>query len=323
MTQAAITIDVDSLRFYREIHGLRAGEASGGGRAGFVGPSPAEELADDPIYRVALPRFFALLEEMKLPATLFLIGEDAALHREAFAPARKLGCEIASHSFSHDYRLTLRTREQIETDLARAEEVLEAIAGAPVIGFRAPGYNVSPELLECLVARGYRYDSSLLPAPAYWTVRALAISRYALFGRRSRSLVGDARAFSGPLTSYRTTPARPWRRTPRGSLLEIPISCEPATRVPLFGTTWTLLPEPARTALLGRALRKLPCINFELHAIDLLDRSDPGIPTDLARAQLDLRIRWADKERAFRGLLAQLKGHADVVTLRAIARTHE
>jgi hypothetical protein len=302
MTTAAITIDVDSLRFYREIHAL----------------APID--GDDPIYSIAMPRFFELLDEAGIPATLFLIGEDAAHHLDALSPARKLGCEIASHTFSHDYRVTEKSRDEIDRDLALAEKALAPLG--KVEGFRAPGYNVSPELLECVVARGYAYDSSLLPAPAYWAARAVMIGRYAFGRRRSRSMVGDPRAFSGPVAPYHTTPDRPWKRIDSGPLLELPVSCEPTTRVPLLGTWWTMLPERVRDGLLDRALRKLPCINFEMHPIDLLDRSDAGVPEDLGSMQPDLRIGREKKRRAFRALFQRLRASADVMTLRAIARTH-
>ena len=49
MSSAAVTIDVDSLRFYRAIHG-RSGA-----------PLP---LSEDPIYTVALERFYALSEPL-------------------------------------------------------------------------------------------------------------------------------------------------------------------------------------------------------------------------------------------------------------------
>jgi peptidoglycan-N-acetylglucosamine deacetylase len=302
MTTAAITIDVDSLRFYREIHAL------------------APHDGDDPIYSVAMPRFFELLDEAGVPATLFLIGEDAALHLDALSPARRLGCEIASHTYSHDYRITERSVAEIDRDLAKAEEALAPLG--KVEGFRAPGYNVSPELLQCAVARGYAYDSSLLPAPAYWALRAAMIGRYALGRRRSRSMVGDPRAFSGPIAPYRTAADRPWKRIDSGQLLELPISCEPTTRIPLIGTWWTMLPEPVRDRLLDRALRKLPCINFEMHPIDLLDRNDAGIPPDLSALQPDLRISREEKRRAFRNLFGRLRASADVMTLRAIAHIH-
>jgi hypothetical protein len=299
---AAISIDVDSLHHYLAIHGLRA---------------PAPEA--DPIYTVAMPRFFALLEEVGVPATLFLIGRDVGPHLEGLRVARKLGCEIASHSFSHDYRLFRRSRPEIEAELGRAEAALLPLSGAPVVGFRAPGYNTSRRLLGALVARGYAYDSSLLPAPAYWAARAAAIARYRAQGRASASQVGSLLAFSGPLEPYRTTPDAYWRPVAGGPLCELPMACVPGARTPLIGTSWVLAPRPVRAAMLAWSLRKLPCLNFELHAIDLLDASDPGVPRPLAAAQVDLRRPVRDKLAAFRELFTRLRDDRPVRTLADIS----
>jgi peptidoglycan-N-acetylglucosamine deacetylase len=279
-TLAAITIDVDSLRHYRSIHALEA-----------------EDLqAPDPIYDLALPRFWELLDGR--PATLFLIGADAPHHAEAFAPVQTTGSEVASHSFAHDYRLTRVDVEAMATDLVAAEEALTPLnGGRRPVGFRAPGYNQDPALLRLLVERGYAYDSSLLPAPAYFGVRAAAIGAYSLRGTPSASLVGRARAFSGPLRPYRTAPEAYWTPEPDGPLWELPIGVEPRTRWPLIGTTWVGMPGPMRRSAL-RALRRrrLPFV-FEMHAIDLLDAKDPGVPAELAARQRDLRISVADKQR--------------------------
>lgn len=301
---AAVTIDVDSLRFYRQIHGLAAPAGAA-----------AQTLATDPIYTIALPRFWALVEEARIPPTLFLIGADAPAHPAAFAPARALGAEIANHSFAHDYRLTAATPEAIADDLARAHAALAPLApGGEVCGFRAPGYNTSAPLLEGVRALGYRYDSSLLPSPAYFAARAAAIRLYAALGRPSRSLAGDVRAFAGPQTPYWAEPARPWRRAEDG-ILELPMACDPLTRLPLFGTSWVLAPARLRDGALRRALARLPLLNFEMHAIDLLDASDPGVGTDLAAAQRDLRVPARTKIEAFRTLFRTLADRARVSTL--------
>lgn len=300
---AAVTIDVDSLRHYLDIHGL---------------PAPPPEA--DPIYTVALPRFFALLERHRIPATLFVIGADAAPHAAAFAPAAGLGCEIASHSHTHDYRLFERDRARIDAELEAAEETLAPLnPDGRVVGFRAPGYNVSPTLLSALVARGYRYDSSLLPSPMYWAARAAAIRRYAWRGRPSASRTGRWRAFAGPLEPYRTTAEAPWRPVEDGPLTELPMLCAPGTRVPIIGTSWVVMPAPARRALLEMALRAVDCVNFEMHGIDLLDPDDPGVPAELVAAQPDLRVPWRDKEAAFDGLFARLRNARTVQTLAEIA----
>lgn len=275
MTTASITIDVDSLRFYRAIHG----------RGG------AEVLAEDPIYTVALDRFYDLLESFRAPATLFLVAADAPAHAPRFARARRLGCEIASHSFAHDYRLSRASPAQITDDLVRADAALETLAEAPIRGFRAPGYNVTAPLLEAVVARGYRYDSSLLPAPAYFGARASAIALYGALGRPSASLMGDPRQFLGPLDGpYPMHPEAPWRPADGGPLLELPMAVDPLTRTPIIGTTVTTLPERVVRALVRAATSRLSTFVFELHAIDLLDATDHPALADLARDQRDLRV---------------------------------
>lgn len=299
MALAAVTIDVDSLSCYRAIHGL--------------GESPLDE---DPIYTVALPRFFDLLADAKIPATLFCIGRDAPVHAAAFARAEALGCEIASHSFAHDYALSRRTPVEIREDLVRADAALRPLSPTGrIAGFRAPGYNTSAALLNEVVALGY-YDSSLLPAPMYFAARAAAIGLYRARGRRSSSLVGDARAFAGPLSPYRTTPEAPWRDE-GGALLELPMTCAPGTRVPLFGTTLTTLPTRLFHRWVDRALEALPLFNFEMHAIDLLDAGDEGVPADLVEAQPDLRRSSSEKAFRFSNLFRRLARDANVVTLRA------
>ena len=69
MRLAAFTIDVDSLRHYYDIHGL---------------PQPTSAI--DPIYTIAMPRFWELIKEFGIPATLFLIGKDAPEYAEYFSP---------------------------------------------------------------------------------------------------------------------------------------------------------------------------------------------------------------------------------------------
>lgn len=308
---SAISIDVDALRFYGAIHGLA------GPRLDFDGAGPP-----DPIYAVALPRFFDLVREAEVPGTVFFIASDVGrAETELVRGLRETGSELASHSFSHDYRLTRRSRTDLRSDLAEADRALRAVAPeGRVFGFRAPGYNTSAALLEALVELGYRYDSSLLPSPTYFAARSAAIARYALLGRRSASLVGDLRAFWGPLGPYRTTPSAPWQPSRDGPLVELPMAVEPTTRVPLIGTSWVLFPRALREAMLERALRRNPSFLFEMHAIDLLDATDPGVPAALVEAQPDLKRPAKEKVRAFRSLFRTLAQRTRVQTMAEVAQ---
>jgi hypothetical protein len=305
---ASITIDVDSLRFYREIHGLTAA---------------GEDIAVDPIYTIALARFFELLAAAGAPATLFLIGADAPAHGDLLRSGiAASGSEVASHSFSHDYRLSTASEDRIKEDLEQGHAALLSLSGAPIVGFRAPGYNVTPSLLRAVRELGYRYDSSLLPSPWYFAARGSAIAAYRLQGRRSHSLLGNARQFLGPMSPYRFEPDAPWKDAgATASLLELPMACDPITRLWLIGTTWVLLPAAARKLALDSALRRLPHFNFEMHAIDLLDTTDAPVLRELAPLQPDLRVPASKKVAAFSELFSRLKGERTLTTLRDAA-TH-
>lgn len=298
---AAIGIDLDTIDCYRAIHGLAPGAGE-----------------QDPVYALALPRFLSILQDLQLPATLFVIGRDAAPNAAALAEAHAQGCELASHTFTHDYRISRAAPARIDEELSKTEEALATISGARPVGFRAPGYNVTPTLLSRLQARGYLYDSSLLPSPMYFFARAAAIGLYRLRGRRSASLVGQARAWAGPLHAYRATATRPWRPAASG-LVELPMSALPGLRLPLIGTSWVALPKAARSAALALSLPRLPLFNFELHGVDLLDADDPGVGAELSAAQPDLRLPWRRKAAALRELFETLKTDRPVATLAALA----
>lgn len=300
---ASITIDVDAIRFYGAIHGL----------------TEAQLPEVDPIYETALPRFFELLTEVSAAGTVFFIAQDVdRAGRRLTDGLATTGSELASHSFAHDYHLSRRPAAEIRADLEAAHRALSAVSETPVVGFRAPGYNTSPRLLRAVRDLGYQYDSSLLPSPVYWAARAAAIAGYTLLGRRSSSLVGDLRAYAGPRRPYRTSPDAPWRPRQTGPLIELPMAVDPLTRLPIIGTSWAVLPQRLNWAMLDRALRSKRPFVFEMHAIDLLDRTDPGVPRAIVEAQPDLRRPASDKIARFRALFRRLTAETELRPLRAL-----
>ena len=304
---ASVSIDVDALRFYGHIHGL-SGKYE----------VPAEE---DPIYKIALVRFFELLTDAGISSSVFFVAEDLPAAKNILQQGlRETTSELASHSFSHNYRLSQLPPHEIEADLRRAHQVLSAFAGEPVVGFRAPGYNTSRTMLETLVRLGYQYDSSLLPSWPYFATRALAIAQYKLRGQPSSSMMGDPRAFAGPLGPYRMNPATPWQPDNLGSLVEIPMSIEPWSRLPVIGTSWVLLPQRLREILLDYLLRQKRPFVFEMHAIDVLDEQDRGVPQALKERQADLQHPVSHKIRALKHLFKTLSTHRKIVNLRDLAQ---
>ena len=243
-----LTIDLDGAWCYRQIHGV------GGG----------DDDDDDPLLAAGLPRFLELCARLSVTATLFVVGVDLRRERYArlIAAAAAAGHQVMSHSHSHAYDLSRWPRARIVDDVAASVAAIEAVTGARPTGFRAPGYNLSPALLDAVVDVGLRWSSSLLPAPAYFGARALVIARTALAGRRSASLLGDPRAFG----------LRRRRRHPNG-LEEFPISAP--WGVPLTGTVLALLPDSAAAWLGDAAALRSSGVGddplLELHAADFVD----------------------------------------------------
>lgn len=273
----AVNVDVDGLDLYHGIHALS--------------DAPGEAA-----WELGVPRFLELFSRQGLKATFFVVAQD--LEREIpQRVAREVvaaGHELGSHSYSHPYNLINMSDAEIEAQIAQAEELIGATRGTRVQGFRAPGYNTNQTVGQILVSRGYSYDSSLFPCPPYYAARALVIGAMRLMGKQSASIVGDLSApFSDPMPHC--------QQLGTGSLIEFPIAVLPGLRFPLIGTSITLLGK-AGIGFVLPALRRMPFINLEFHALDLLDGDDPIHPR-LLRRQRDLNTSVAIKRELFSKVL--------------------
>ena len=298
---AAISIDVDALRHYYALHGLSLPKGS------------------DACLNEGLPRFLELCADVGVRATLFVVGDDLSDPGFARAVARAAvqGHEVQSHSFAHDYALSRRSALDIDSDLRRSCDALQAITGVRPVGFRAPGYNLSEALLDGLERAGFAWDSSIMPSPAYFALRAGAIARHSLARRTSSSLLGDVRAFFAPDRPYepaRGAHFRPARSAmERRALLEVPITT--AGGLPWIGTTLAWLADDAGDALTELALARRAPVVLELHALDFIDGR--SLPADMS--QPDARVPLKDKLRRLRRTLALIGARRRLCTVGELA----
>ncbi|MGZ6077370.1 MAG: polysaccharide deacetylase family protein [Myxococcaceae bacterium] len=302
---ASISVDLDGLGHYAAIHGLDPGSVS--------------DEARGLVHRLAVPRFAELLEGVGARGTLFVIGAevDAKAHGPLEDVLRR-GHELASHSHAHDYALSRAAPADIEADLARAEAVLLELGAPRPLGFRAPGYTLSPALLGALAARGYAYDASIFPAAPYWGAKALTLGWLRLRGRRSAAILDDPRVLLAPRLPYRPDLAHPARRG-QAPLVELPMSVTPRARLPFIGTFVVLAPWPMVRGAYA-SLRSAPFLSLELHAVDLLGPDD-GLPEVLTRSQPDLARPLAAKLSRLRQVLEWLARDFRLVPLREAARS--
>ncbi len=300
---AAVSVDLDTLPHYFRIQGLD--EALIDARARTL------------VSQVAVDRYLELFDGR--PATFFAIGEDLADPQmaQALRAAHAAKVEIASHSFSHDYALSRGSPEKIAVDLKAAHQAIAAAVGVAPVGFRAPGYTLSPALLQAVAALGYAYDSSTFPATPYYSAKAMVMGALKLLGRPSRAVLDTPRVLFAPRVPYRPDLLAPYSKG-QAPLLELPVSVAPGTRLPFIGTLVTQLPW-ALVKATYRGLKNDLLVNFELHAIDVLDESD-GVPAVLARQQRDLKVPVREKLKRLKEVFGWLWSDGEPVTLAEASR---
>lgn len=248
---------------------------------------------------LVVPRTLELFDKLDLKITFFIVGQDAALDKNARALARiaKWGHEAGNHSFHHDPWLHLYTAEEIDQEIASAETAITEATGQRPNGFRGPGFSVSKTVLETLLKRGYRYDASTFPTFLGPVARA-----YYFF---TAKLSPEERAKRGALFGGWAEGLRPLRpylwNLPSGELLEIPVTTMPLVKLP-FHLSYILYlasysPALARVyfkAALGLCKPTRTTPSLLLHPLDFLGGDDvkgleffPGMGLD-AREKLAL-----------------------------------
>lgn len=176
---ASLSLDLDNKWSYMKTHGDAGWESL---------PSYLD---------VCVPRVLKFFKESDLQITFFIVGQDAALEKnaEAIGQIAEAGHEIGNHSFRHEPWLHLYSKEELTEEFEKTENALEKVTGQIPRGFRGPGYSLSPTVLEVLAERNYEYDCSTLPtyiaplARAYYFFKSPEMSaeekekRKKLFGK--------------------------------------------------------------------------------------------------------------------------------------------
>jgi len=305
-----LTVDLDPLSAYHQIHGL---------------PQPPRELAGRVIHRGWL-RFLKLAEKLNVPATFFVVGNCLKGEiAELAASATRQGHELANHTQNHLYDFLSLNEERMSQEIQECEETVKKSAGVSPTGFRAPGYGSNPRLLKLLAARDYVYDSSLLPSPPYYLAKGAVMAYMKFLGKRSGARLHDPRTVMGPGKPYPVEPEHPFQRARtrpgelvfESSLKEIPISVTPFVKIPIIGTT-VALAKPLFLWLLSRSAALLNQVVFECHAIDLLDGLEDNLPKELIEKQPDLKIPSSIKEKRIINFLSTLAETHDFCTMREL-----
>jgi polysaccharide deacetylase family protein (PEP-CTERM system associated) len=112
-------------------------------------------------------KLLELFSKKDVRVTCFFLGYIAERFPQLVREAHDRGHEIASHGYAHRLIYSMTPQEFLE-DAKKSKAILENIIGQPVLGYRGPGFSVTtdtPWFFEKILQAGYRYDSSVFPAP--------------------------------------------------------------------------------------------------------------------------------------------------------------
>lgn len=211
--RASLSLDLDNLWSYLKVHG----------DAGWS--SYPSYLAH------AVPRMLGVLADARLYITFFVVGADAARaeNREALRAIAGAGHEVGNHSYHHEPWIASANERDAYDELTRAHDAIFEATGREPRGFRGPGFACSQPLLSALARLNYAYDASRLPT----FIGPLA--RWYYF--RTSSLTAEQRnersALFGAWHDVLTKNCPHVVRTPRGTLMEIPVTTMPGARIPI------------------------------------------------------------------------------------------
>ncbi|HNW81535.1 MAG TPA: polysaccharide deacetylase family protein [bacterium] len=303
MKTASFNIDVDPLICYYSIHGL-----------------DHMPIPDDPIYLSGIRKFLDLLDTTGIKGTFFITAYG---FNDKNIPVLKeivsRGHEIGNHSFSHDYRLTLMTAGEIESEVIKNHQFIKEKTGYDCKGFRSPGYNSSPDIIAALKKAGYSYDSSLFPSMLYYCAKWILIKLKSLKGHISRSVIYS---FSDAFGNYKPEfiDHDVKDAVSSGDFTEIPITALiPPLGIPLIGTSIIAFPSCILDLML-KISRSRSFINIEAHGIDLCDRSESSAFEPLIGIQPDLKYSFERKLERFEKVVNYYKENGYVFkTLSQIA----
>ena len=116
-----------------------------------------------------LPRILDIFEQNHSTATFFILGWIAEKYPNLVKDIQKHGHEIATHGYAHKL-IYNQTMHEFDTDIYKAKSILENITGQNIIGYRAPGFSITPKTewaFDVLARHGIKYDSSIFPCKRF------------------------------------------------------------------------------------------------------------------------------------------------------------
>lgn len=110
---------------------------------------------------VGIDRLLKLYDKYNIKATFFTPAHSIESFPKQLAKVRDAGHEIGLHGYTHEYISQLSAKEQ-QSVLTRSIDSLTKFCGKKPLGYTAPAWSTSKELITQLEGAGILYDHSFM-----------------------------------------------------------------------------------------------------------------------------------------------------------------
>ena len=300
---ASLSLDLDNQWSYMKTHGDAGWESF---------PSYLD---------IVVPRTLAFFKDLDLTITFFIVGQDAALekNRSAISSIAEAGHEIGNHSFNHEPWLHLYSKPELVEEFEKTENAIADVTGMRPVGFRGPGYSLSPTVLEVLGERGYEYDCSILPTYIAPLARAYYFFKSPQMSDEERE---KRKKLFGKFADGFQTLKPHFVEAAGKSLVEIPVTTFPIVKTPIHASYLLYLSTFSRPLAKAYwrsaiAMCKLTGVSpsLLLHPLDFMSGSD----TEELKFFPGMNIPVENKLKLVSEILAAFTNEFDVLTMRSHA----
>ena len=110
---------------------------------------------------VAVPRILETYKRLDIKQSFFVPGWCLEQYAPLMEKILHEGHEIGHHGLIHEDPLKTMGTEQTEA-FCKAMEIHATICGRSPCGYRAPVYNITPQVVDLLIKNKFTYDSSMM-----------------------------------------------------------------------------------------------------------------------------------------------------------------
>ena len=137
--------------------------------ANYDGVDLAADRSGESHFRANMELLLQICSEAGCKATFFVLGQIGERYPETVREIVRAGHEVASHGYGHQlaYR---QSYDEFKADVKKSAEILQALTGEAVWGYRAPSWSIvrrNYHFLAALEELGLQYDASIFPVKTF------------------------------------------------------------------------------------------------------------------------------------------------------------